>query len=228
MIGRRDLEAGGLNPAPQLHDIDEPANNAITNKPMNSKYQIILLSVALAAATSANAALTELVQNPTGTTTTTTGTYGFRFKENSGATSFSRVGLYDMGNNGFTSSHTVTLSISGGPTIFTVTFDASTGGTAYDNFRWIDIPVTGATPGGVFTPLQNTWYLLTSTYSSTVDGYLVSASTTATHLANFEVNPTSSQYSVGPNLATVPEPSTYLAGLGAFGLLGLLGWRNRK
>jgi hypothetical protein len=26
----------------------------------------------------------------------------------------------------------------------------------------------------------------------------------------------------------VPEPSTYLAGLSAFGMLGLFGWRNRK
>jgi len=26
----------------------------------------------------------------------------------------------------------------------------------------------------------------------------------------------------------VPEPSTYLAGLGALGMLGIFGWKNRK
>ena len=30
------------------------------------------------------------------------------------------------------------------------------------------------------------------------------------------------------NLTAVPEPSTYLAGLSALGMLGLFGWRNRK
>ena len=33
-----------------------------------------------------------------------------------------------------------------------------------------------------------------------------------------------SEYEVAP----VPEPSTYMAGLSALGLLGLFGWRNRK
>ncbi len=37
-------------------------------------------------------------------------------------------------------------------------------------------------------------------------------------LDNVEVN--------GP--VPVPEPSTYLAGLSALGMLGLFGWRNRK
>jgi hypothetical protein len=30
------------------------------------------------------------------------------------------------------------------------------------------------------------------------------------------------------SLTAVPEPSTYLAGLSALGMLGLFGWRNRK
>lgn len=30
------------------------------------------------------------------------------------------------------------------------------------------------------------------------------------------------------NVNVVPEPSTYLAGLGALGMLGLFGWRNRR
>ncbi len=29
-------------------------------------------------------------------------------------------------------------------------------------------------------------------------------------------------------LSLVPEPSTYLAGVGALGMLGMFGWRNRK
>ena len=29
-------------------------------------------------------------------------------------------------------------------------------------------------------------------------------------------------------VSAVPEPSTYIAGLGAFGILGLFGWRNGR
>lgn len=32
----------------------------------------------------------------------------------------------------------------------------------------------------------------------------------------------------GPNVAPVPEPTTALAGLGALGMIGFFGWRNRK
>lgn len=41
-------------------------------------------------------------------------------------------------------------------------------------------------------------------------------------------SPTALRVEMRGDVAPVPEPSTYLAGLSALGMLGLFGWRNRK
>lgn len=42
------------------------------------------------------------------------------------------------------------------------------------------------------------------------------------------LNPLTRTYSLAADITAVPEPSTYIAGLSALGMLGLFGWRNRK
>ena len=44
----------------------------------------------------------------------------------------------------------------------------------------------------------------------------------------FTINPDENWHAFNIGVGAVPEPSTYLAGLGALGMLGMFGWRNRK
>lgn len=43
-----------------------------------------------------------------------------------------------------------------------------------------------------------------------------------------DYSPTALRVEMRGEATPVPEPSTYLAGLSALGMLGLFGWRNRK
>lgn len=75
---------------------------------------------------------------------------------------------------------------------------------------------------------HNPVVLETATFTITVPG-VTSSSTLDTVSIGFGT--TGSGYitaSRSPSVAAVPEPSAYLAGLGALGMLSMFGWRNRK
>lgn len=96
---------------------------------------------------------------------------------------------------------------------------------------WTPRPVyiTLTLPGGETTRTRVNLYQSFSTFSIGMDVTSVTISEVYPNSGFFaldNVNVVTQDTTPSPN--PVPEPSTYLAGLSALGMLGMFGWRNRK
>ncbi|MEI8021760.1 MAG: PEP-CTERM sorting domain-containing protein [Schlesneria sp.] len=133
-----------------------------------------------------------------------------------GAALYTATGVNAPGYNSASEFTSITLFSNltlGAGTYYLTVFSTSTD--PGENIRWatgtsvnVGTGVTGgfANAGGQGTPDTTSPWKSTFVSSSSTLGFTVT----------------------GTDTAAVPEPSTYLAGLSAIGMLGLFGWRNRK